>query len=154
MQVFVVKMYQCDFCENIYMEFLFLSIHTSVTFVYCYWFTESTQKWFSQELPAEHVLRVIGFHNSVSAGAYMMFKGATSRTDVSSKSAATHFGLSVCLLYSLQTILGSLHVSSSAIPSYSCHKKETKSSCSLLMCFLNCSSRLLQVIQETRCSCY
>ena len=91
--------------------------------IYFYWFSESTPKWYSLE--AEHVLRVIEFHNSVSAGAYMMFKGATSRTDVSSKSAATHFGLSVCLLYSLQTISGSLHVSSSAIPSYSCHKKET-----------------------------
>ena len=55
----------------------------------------------------EHVLREIEFHNSGSAatGAYMMFKGATSRTDVSSTSS-NPFGLSVCLLYSLQTISG------------------------------------------------
>ena len=50
----------------------------------------------------------------LAGGAYMMFKGATSRTDVSSTSS-NPFGLSVCLLYSLQTISGALHVSSSAI---------------------------------------
>ena len=71
----------------------------------------------------EHVLREIEFHNcgSAASGAYMMFKGATSRTDVSSTSKqpiwsqrvsiilfANHFGGSACVL--------------------KCHKKETQSS--------------------------
>ena len=69
-----------------------------------------------------------------------MFKGATSRTDVSSTgvSAATHL-VSACVYYSLcKPFRGRCMCPQVPFHYNTGHKKETKSSCSLLMCFLNC----------------
>ena len=88
-----------DFREMSLVEFIgrYLKKNT-ITF-----FTESIPKMRNgTDKNLQPVLRAIEFHNSGSAGAYMMFKGATSRTDVSSTgvSAATHL-VSACVYYSL-----------------------------------------------------